>query len=58
MPEKLKKGELTFLSTSEYLLALKRQDKKDVYMLSTVHSAEMVETSKMYRQTGTKQLKP
>ena len=41
---KLKRGEIAFRSCSEGILALKWQDKKEVKMLSTMHTAVMVDT--------------
>ncbi|XP_046398242.1 piggyBac transposable element-derived protein 4-like [Ischnura elegans] len=57
MEEKLKKGELRFRS-SEKLLALKWCDKREVWMLSTCHSAGVIETTKKDRQTGVVTKKP
>lgn len=42
MDEKLKKGEACFCSARN-MLAIKWQDKKTVWMISTVHKAELVE---------------
>lgn len=48
MDNKLKKGEASFWS-SEYLLAMKWYDRREVYMLSTFHTEEFVETKIHYR---------
>lgn len=58
MAEKRNKGELSFRSAFQLLLALKWGDKKDVWTLSTAHSAEMAETTTIDRQKGLKKLKP
>lgn len=47
--KKLKEGEVTFLS-SDNLLVMKWKDKKDVYMLSTMHTEEFVNVPKRYRK--------
>ncbi|EFN82711.1 PiggyBac transposable element-derived protein 4, partial [Harpegnathos saltator] len=57
MEEKLKGGECTNRSTHN-LLALKWRDKKDVWMLSTSHSDDFVETKKINYQTGEPKRKP
>lgn len=57
LPEKLKKGEIQFKSSGT-LLALKWMDNKEVWMLSTVHGPEMVETDKKDHKTGRKKIKP
>ena len=41
MNEKLKKGEFSF-RRNENMLALRYQDKKEIYMLSTMHKADTV----------------
>ncbi|KAJ8870604.1 hypothetical protein PR048_029627 [Dryococelus australis] len=46
MAEKLQKGQLTFKSVSGLMLAMKWCDRRDVYMLSTFHSADKQDTSK------------
>ncbi|XP_068985425.1 piggyBac transposable element-derived protein 4-like isoform X2 [Bombus flavifrons] len=51
MKEKLNKGEICFRSSSN-MLALKWQDKREVYMLSTSHSADYINTKKINYQTG------
>lgn len=48
MDKKLKKGEAGFWS-SECLLAMKWHDKREVYMLSTLHTEEFVDTKIHYR---------
>lgn len=50
MGEKLKKGERSFRSTHN-LLALKWQNKREVYMLSTCHSADLIDTKKINFRT-------
>lgn len=57
MEEKLKGGECVSRSTHN-LLALKWRDKKDVWMLSTSHSDDFVETKKINYQTGEPKRKP
>ncbi|XP_017790882.1 PREDICTED: piggyBac transposable element-derived protein 4-like [Habropoda laboriosa] len=47
--KKLKEGEVIFLS-SDNLLAMKWKDKKDVYMLSTMHTEEFVSMPKHSRK--------
>lgn len=54
---KLKKGEISFRSSGE-LLAMKWCDKREVWMLSTCHSADMAESEKTDRKSGNKILKP
>lgn len=50
MNEKLKTGEIYFRS-SPNMLALKWQDKREVYMLTTCHSANFVNTKKINYRT-------
>ena len=57
METKLKKGDFKFMF-SENLLALKWCDRREVWMLSTCHSAEMIETGKKDRITGEVARKP
>lgn len=57
MEEKLKGGECVSRSNHN-LLALKWRDKKDVWMLSTSHSDDFVETKKNNYQTGEPKRKP
>ncbi|XP_033359529.1 piggyBac transposable element-derived protein 4-like [Bombus vosnesenskii] len=57
MEESLKKGEICYRSTNN-LLAMKWRDKKDVWMLSTVHAARLIETEKRNYRTGLKKTKP
>jgi len=52
MDNKLKKGEASFWS-SKYLLAMKWYDKREVYMLSTFHTEEFVNTKIHYRTKET-----
>ena len=47
--KKLKRGEIAFYSSIDGLLALKWQDKKEVKMPSSMHTAEMVNTQKTHR---------
>ncbi|KAK2578713.1 hypothetical protein KPH14_000840 [Odynerus spinipes] len=47
MDEKLKKGEACFRSAGN-MLAIKWQDKKEVWMISTVHKAEFADVKKRY----------
>ena len=47
--KKLKRGEIAFYSSTNGLLALKWQDKKEVEILSSMHTAEMVNTQKKHR---------
>lgn len=56
MPEKLKKGELSFRS-EEKMLAQKLCDKREVWMLSTFHKADMKITGKIDRDTGRPKIK-
>lgn len=55
--ENLQQGEQSARHTSN-LLALKWHDKKDVYMLSTVHDSSMVSTGRKNSTTGEEILKP
>ncbi len=48
---KLRKGEQTFEHTN-VLLAVKWHDKRDVYILSTIHTPDMVVTEKIDRTTN------
>ena len=48
---KLKRGESQYCHT-DILLALKWQDKKEVYMLSTIHSTAYENSKKIDRKTG------
>lgn len=57
MPEKLQKGDLSSKSSGN-LLALKWQDKCEVWMLSTSHSAEYKDCQKKNYQTGENIQKP
>jgi len=54
---KLKDGEWSFRATKT-MLALKWQDKRDVWMLTTAHSAEYCLTGKKNYKTGNPILKP
>lgn len=49
MDEKLKMGEACFRS-SENILAVKYYDKKDVYMISTMHTEQFVDVLKCYNK--------
>ena len=53
--KKLKKGEVTFRRDQEILLN-SHQDKRLVNMISTLHTAQVVETTK--RRTGVAKKKP
>ena len=53
--KKLKKGEVTFRRDQEILL-ISHQDKRLVNMISTLHTAEVVETTN--RRTGVAKKKP
>ena len=55
--KKMKRGEIEFRSCADGLLALKWQDKKEVKMLSSMHTAEMVNTQKK-RRNGKDIIKP
>lgn len=57
MSEKLESGELSFRSSSN-MLAVKWKDKRDVYVLSTCHSADYVTTKKINYRTGERVQKP
>lgn len=47
---KLKRGEVAFRSSNKGILALKWHDKKEVKMLSTMHTAKMINTGKKNRK--------
>ena len=53
----LKRGDRQYRHT-DILLALKWQDKREVYMLSTIHSTAYENSSKINRQTGEEIRKP
>lgn len=55
--EKLKVGEIVFASTQN-MLALKWQDKREVRMLSTCHNADMIRTDKKMIGTERHKYKP
>lgn len=57
MEENLKKGEICYRSTSN-LLTMKWCDKKNVWMLSSVHTAMFVESDKREYRTGLFKRKP
>lgn len=46
VPNKLQKGEISFRST-ETLLCIQWQDKREVWMLTSLHSADIVQTVKL-----------
>lgn len=50
IPNKLQTGEISFRST-ENLLCMKWQDKREVWMLTTLHYADIVETGKHHYRT-------
>lgn len=54
---KLKLGEREAMCTDK-LLAVYWKDRRDVYMLSTIHKDKMIDTKKIDRVTGKKYLKP
>ncbi|XP_043485886.1 piggyBac transposable element-derived protein 4-like [Polistes fuscatus] len=54
---KLQKGEISFRST-ETLLCMKWQDKREVWMLTSLHHADIVETRKLHYLTKTPITKP
>jgi hypothetical protein len=56
-PKKLKKGESIALHT-DTMMAQTWRDKRDVTMLSTIHTAEFVETGKTDYRTGAPKTKP
>ena len=47
--KKLERGEIAFYSSTDELMALKWQDKKEVKMLFSMHTAEMVNIQKKHR---------
>ena len=47
--KKLERGEIAFYSSTDELLALKWQDKKEVKMLSSMHTAEMINKQKKHK---------
>ena len=49
MNEKLKKGEFSFRG-NENMLAIRYQDKKEIYMLSTMHKADTVNVRRRNRR--------
>jgi len=51
MPKKLSKGEIEVFHSTE-LLALKWHDKRDVHILSTVHTNVIIATHKTHHRTG------
>lgn len=53
----MKKGEQIFRHTN-ILLALKWRDKRDVHMLSTIHTSDMIQTDKIDRTTNKPISKP
>ena len=54
---KMKKGEVEFQQNGSQL-AVKWHDKRDVHMLTTVHSSTMAQTERIDHATGEKKLKP
>jgi hypothetical protein len=54
---RLKTEEICYKSDN-VLLALKWKDKRDVHMLTTCHTAELIETAKKNRKTGENKVKP
>jgi membrane-bound inhibitor of C-type lysozyme len=57
MHSKLKLGERESMCTNK-LLAVHWKDRRDVYMLTTMHKDKMITTKKIDRATGNKYLKP
>lgn len=57
LSQKLKKGDVISRHT-DVMVAVKWHDKRDVTMLSSLHSNEMQETGKIDRATGVNRLKP
>ena len=57
LQENLQQGEQSSLHRDS-MLALKWHDKKDVYMLSTVHDSSMISTGRKNSATGEELLKP
>lgn len=55
--ENLKKDEISFRS-DDTLLALKWCDKREVFMLTTCHAANMGLTGRTERETGRQKMKP
>lgn len=47
MEEKLKRGEFSFLTTRNRLIAIKWCDKREVFLLSTVHDKNVAATGKL-----------
>lgn len=43
---------------TNYLLALRRRDKKDVWMVSNAHEAKMIETGRRNYRTQVPKIKP
>uniref|UniRef100_A0AAY5K4P2 PiggyBac transposable element-derived protein domain-containing protein n=1 Tax=Esox lucius TaxID=8010 RepID=A0AAY5K4P2_ESOLU len=54
---KMQKGEVEFLDNGKQL-AVKWHDKRDVHVLSTVHTATMSETGRVDHLTGERKVKP
>ncbi len=57
LQSKLKVGVRKSMCTNK-LLAIHWKDRRDVYMLTTMHKVKMIATKKMDRTTGEKCLKP
>lgn len=57
LTDKLKKGE-TITKSKQPLTAIKWRDKKDIYMLTTIHDGRMLPSMKEDRVTGLPVLKP
>lgn len=58
MEEKLKKGEFTFRTAKNRLIAIKWCDKREVFMLSTTHDKNVAATGKTDRTTNRQIMKP
>ena len=56
-PKKMKKGDVEFQHKGD-LLAVKWHDKRDVHVLSSVHSSQMVQSGRVDFSTGSMKVKP
>jgi hypothetical protein len=57
MPDKLKKGQTDSRHTDN-MLALRWTDRREVYMLTTIHTDSMIQSGKIDRATNTQIMKP
>lgn len=55
--ERLRRGEQVHKCTED-LLAIKWKDKRDVFIITTVHTADMISTSKIDAKTQRETIKP